>query len=58
MATGGVITASLAEIAQHAGIEHPNKRPFHDISFVGVAWNEVERTPELLALARESRSLT
>lgn len=53
MAAGGVITASLAEIAQHAGIKHPNKRPFHDISFVGVAWNEVERTPELLALARE-----
>lgn len=47
------ITSTLAEIGENTGIAYPNERPFEEISFVGVAWNEAERAPDLLALAHE-----
>lgn len=47
------ITSTLEDIALNTGVAYPNQRPFKDISFVAVAWNEEERAPDLLALARE-----
>lgn len=46
------VTETIPEIVGLTGVTHPNVGPYTDCSFVAVAWNEADRAPRLLELAR------